>query len=92
MSWADFVRVALLVKIGFYTIEQVSKFVPPGSIRIGSTEVDPELANVAWRRPDGAHVLLGANTGSSQRSFTMDVGTQQFSATLDGGSVGTFVW
>lgn len=78
--------------IAFYTIAHASRFVPPGSVRVGSTEPDPELANVAWRTPGGGHVLLVTNTGAAPRSFTVDVGRQQFSAKLDAGSVGTFVW
>lgn len=78
--------------IAFYTIEHAAKFVPPGSVRIGSTEPDPDLANVAWRTPQGKHVLLVANTGNSARSFTVSMGSHEFSAELGPGSVGTFVW
>ena len=78
--------------IAFYSIEHASKFVPPGSVRIGSTEGDPELANVAWRTPAGGHVLLVANTGSAAKHFTVGVKQGSFSASLEAGSVGTFVW
>lgn len=78
--------------IGFYTIEHASKFVPPGSVRIDSTESDPELANVAWRTPQGRHVLLVTNTAAAAKSFTVGVAGGVFSASLEPGSVGTFVW
>ncbi len=78
--------------IALYTIAHASRFVPPGSVRVDSTEPDPELADVAWRTPGGGHVLLVTNTGAAARSFTVVVGAQQFPAKLDAGSVGTYVW
>lgn len=78
--------------IAFYTIAHASAFVPPGSIRIASTETSPELANVAWRTPQGGHVLLVTNTGKAAQNFTVGFGTQAFSASLPPGSVGTFLW
>ncbi len=78
--------------IAFYTIAHASKFVPPKSIRIASTQPGPELANVAWRTPQGGHILLVTNTSKAAQSFTVGVGTQEFSATLQPGSVGTFIW
>ncbi len=77
--------------IAFYTVAQVSKFVPPGSVRIDSTEPDPELANVAWITPQG-HVLLVTNTSTQQKKFKVAVGQQEFSAELEPGSVATYVW
>lgn len=78
--------------IAFYTIAHASRFVPPGSVRVDSTEPDAELADVAWRTPGGGHVLLVTNTGSTTRSFTVGTAEHQFSAVLGAGSVGTFVW
>lgn len=78
--------------IAYYTIAQVSRFVPPGSVRIGSTEDDPTLADVAWRTPKGKRVLLVTNTGAAARTFTVGAGRQMWTATLPAGSVGTFVW
>jgi glucosylceramidase len=78
--------------IGYYTVKQVSEFVPPGSVRIDSTEPDADLQDVAWRTPTGKHVLLVANTGAASRSFTVCVGERQFEALLGVGDVGTFVW
>ena len=78
--------------VGLYTIVHASRFVPPGSVRIDSTEPDAELANVAWRTPDGRHVLLVTNLGKASRTFTVGAGQEQFAATLAAGSAGTFVW
>lgn len=78
--------------IAFYTIAHASRFVPPGSIRIASTHPGPELANVAWRTPQGGRVLLMTNTSKATQSFTVGTGTREFSASLPPGSVATFVW
>lgn len=78
--------------IAFYTVAHASKFVPPGSVRLDSTEPDPELANVAWRTPAGKHVLLVANTGGQKKSFVVSVGAARFPAGLEAGNVGTYVW
>lgn len=78
--------------IAFFTIEHASRFVPPGSTRIDSTQPDAELANVAWLRPDGKHVLLVANHSGVERHVVIQLTARQFTATLGAGSVGTFVW
>lgn len=78
--------------IALYTVAHASRFVPPGSVRIDSTDTGAELSNVAWRRPDGHYVLLLANTGPDRRTVRVQTGSRQFTTGLDGGSVGTFVW
>ena len=78
--------------IAFYTIEHASRFVPPDSVRLDSTQPDPELANVAWRTPQGKHVLLIANTGREAKHFTVTANNSGFATELLAGSVGTFVW
>ena len=78
--------------IAFYTVAHASKFVPSGSVRVASTETDPELANVAWITPQGKHVLLVANTGTARKSFIVSYIGATFATYLDEGSVATFVW
>ncbi len=79
--------------IAFYTIEHASRFVPPGSRRIESSEPDPELANVAWQTPQGTHVLLVANTSRELERFSVDMNHRNtFATSLPTGAVGTFVW
>ena len=78
--------------IAYYTVAHASKFVPPGSVRVDSTQTDPELANVAWKTPQGRHVLLVSNTSRTKKEFTVNYTGGNFSTYLDEGSVGTFVW
>jgi glucosylceramidase len=78
--------------IAYYTIAQLSKFVPPNSVRIDSTEPTETFSNVAFRTPDKHTVLLVTNTGTEKKSFNVVSGQRSFIATLDAGSVATYVW
>ena len=77
--------------VAYYTIAQVSKFVPPGSVRIGSNNLDT-LPNVAFRTPDGKKVLVVSNTTDAAQSFDVRASSKTFSTSLAAGSVGTYVW
>lgn len=77
--------------LAYYTIAHASKFVRPGSVRIGSNELD-QLPNVAFRTPAGKRVLLVANTGNSSQSFDVRYEEKSFAATLNAGVVGTYIW
>lgn len=79
--------------IAFYTIAHVSKFVRPGSIRIGSSgPAESDLAEVAFERPDHKKVLLVANRTSASYTFTVSSHRKVFRTTLAAGAVGTYVW
>lgn len=75
----------------YYNVAVASKFVRPGSVRIASDEVKT-LPNVAFKTPDGRTVLIILNDSAARQQFTVDAGSSQFSASLSGGAVGTYVW
>jgi len=77
--------------IAFYTVAQVSKFVPPGSVRIDSNDLDI-LPNVAFRTPDGKKVLVVSNITDTPQTFDVHTGAKTFTSTLPAGNVGTYVW
>lgn len=77
--------------IAYYTVAHASKFVRPGSARIDTNNLDP-LPNVAFKTPDGKRVLLVANVSDSPQKFDVRDGAKVFTASLNAGSVGTFVW
>lgn len=77
--------------VGYYIIAHASKFVRPGSIRIGSNNTDI-LQDVAFKTPDGHKVLIVLNTGSSATTFNIKFNNKIVSPTLSAGAVGTFVW
>lgn len=77
--------------VAYYIIAHVSKFVPQGSTRIAST-VTGNLQNVAFKTPDGKKVLVVENDGSTNELFNVKYNGKWFVASLQGGSVATFVW
>lgn len=77
--------------LAYYTIAQASELVRPGSVRIGSNNVD-QLPNVAFKTPDGKKVLIVANTSGSAQTFNVRNDGRVFGASLDAGAVGTYVW
>lgn len=77
--------------VAYYIIGHASKFVPDGSVRIKS-EVQGNLFNVAFKRPDGKKVLLVLNDGNSSLSFNIKFKDKWVVTTLESGAVGTYVW
>src|SRR5882757_8781985 len=56
--------------VAYYVIGHASKFVPAGSVRIGSNDLDT-LPNVAFKTPDGKEVLIVSNPGDAPQSFAV---------------------
>lgn len=77
--------------VAFYTIAHASKFVPTGSVRIASTNLDT-LPNVAFKTPDGKKVLLVSNPTDTSQKFDVHTGSKTFTTSLNAGSAGTYVW
>ena len=77
--------------VAYYIIAHASKFVPPGSVRIGSN-ISGSLHNAAFQRPDGKKLVIVVNDNTLSQSFTIKFNGKWFTSTLEGGSVGTFVW
>ncbi|HEY0271726.1 MAG TPA: glycoside hydrolase family 30 beta sandwich domain-containing protein, partial [Chitinophaga sp.] len=77
--------------VSYYIIGHAAKFIRPGSVRIGSDN-NATLNNVAFKRPDGRHVLLVINTGMSQQSFNIKYNGKIVTPSLLPGAVGTYTW
>ena len=77
--------------LAYYSIAHASKFVRPGSVRIASNNSD-KLPNVAFKTPEGKKVLIVANTSDASQSFSIKYNGKALAATLDKGSVGTYIW
>ena len=77
--------------IAWYAIAHASKFVPTGSVRIDSNNLDT-LPNVAFQTPDSKEVLIVANPGKASQNFAVRYKGKAFSTSLGAGSVGTYVW
>jgi glucosylceramidase len=76
--------------VAYYIIAHASKFVPPGSTRIGSN-ITGALHNVAFLTPSGKKVLLIENDGQAA-TFNIKYKGKWATANLPAGSVATYVW
>lgn len=77
--------------VAYYALEHFSKFVRPGSIHIGSTELE-QLSTVAFLTPEGKIVLVVSNTGNFPTTFAIAYHGKYLKATMPSESSGTYVW
>lgn len=77
--------------VAYYIVAHASKFVPAGSVRIGS-DYFSTLPNVAFKTPAGKKVLLVENDGASASTFNIRFNGKWVTTTLDAGSVGTYLF
>jgi glucosylceramidase len=77
--------------VGYYIIAHASKFVPAGSVRIGSN-ITGNLQNVAFKTPSGKKVLLVENDGASDVTFNIRFNNKWTATTLPAGAAGTYIW
>jgi len=78
-------------QVAYYTLAHASKFVRPGSIRIGSNDLE-QLPNVAFKTPKGEKVLIVSNTSGTPQTFSVRDHGEVFTTSLNAGSVATYVW
>jgi glucosylceramidase len=77
--------------VAYYIVAHASKFVPAGSVRV-SSNLFSYLQNVAFITPSGKKVLIVENDGSAAVTFNIKFNNKWVVTSLDGGSVGTYVW
>jgi glucosylceramidase len=77
--------------VAYYVLEHFSQFVPPGSVRVASSEME-QLASVAFLTPQHKLVLVISHTGNFEKSFVVKYRDKFFQTTLPPESVGTYVW
>lgn len=77
--------------VAYYIIAHASKFVPDGSIRIESN-LNGSLNNVAFLTPSGKKVLIVENDGEYFQLFNIKYNGKWITTSLEGGSVGTYIW
>jgi len=77
--------------VSYYIVGHVTKFVPPGSVRIGSNIVG-NLNNVAFKTPSGKKVVVVENDGTAPSTFNIRFNGQLVTSNLPAGAVATFVW
>lgn len=77
--------------VAYYIIGQISKFVPPGSVRIASNAING-LSNVAFKRSDGKKVLLVMNENLAAQTFSIKYKGKYVQTSLNPGYVATYIW
>jgi glucosylceramidase len=77
--------------VSYYIIAHASKFVPAGSVRIGSSTTGT-LINVAFKTPAGKTVVLVLNDGAAAQTFTIKSNLKSITSVLPAGTVATYVW
>jgi glucosylceramidase len=77
--------------VSYYIIAHASKFVPAGSVRIGST-IPSNFQTVAFLTPAGKKVLIVLNDAETDESFNIRYKGRSVATTLTSGSVATFIW
>ncbi|RYZ47856.1 MAG: glucosylceramidase, partial [Chitinophagaceae bacterium] len=77
--------------VAYYIIAHAAKFVPPGSVRIGSN-IAGNIHNVAFKTPENKIVVVAVNDGNQPVNFNIRYKEQWAPISLAGGAVGTFVW
>ncbi|MDB5233205.1 MAG: glucosylceramidase [Hymenobacter sp.] len=82
---------AVTRNVAYYIIAHASKFARPGSVRVAST-MPAALPNVAFRAPDGRHVVIVQNDGAAPQPFNIRYQGKMLGSTLAPGAVGTYVW
>jgi glucosylceramidase len=76
----------------FYSLAHASTFLQPGAYRIASNSDIDGIIDVAWVNPDGAKVLLVANTRNDPRPVRIHWRGQTATTSLPGGALATYRW
>lgn len=77
----------------YYAWAHVGRFVTPGATVIGSTHrTGSPVRSVAFRNPDGSHVLVAFNTGRAAQRETVQWRRRSFGYRVPPGALATFTW
>jgi len=79
----------------YYALAHVSRFVPPGARRIGSSSGVEGLESVAFRHASAdflVYTLVVVNANVTAKEFAVRMHDHAFRYTLPAGAVATFQW
>jgi glucosylceramidase len=84
----------VMKNVEYYSIGHFSKFIRNGSHRIGTTLTGTlsGIDHVAFKNTDGKNVIVISNSGTSAQTFLVKEGNKQFTVSMPGESVATFVF
>ena len=84
---------AVTRNVEYYVLAHVGRYVSPGAVRIASTASNPTgVQSVAFRNPNGSHVLVLYNEGGSAQPVTVLWNGQAARVSLPSGAVATLRW
>ncbi|WP_433815596.1 RICIN domain-containing protein [Flavobacterium johnsoniae] len=78
--------------VAYYIIGQISKYVKPGAVRIGSSSTSGSILSVGFKNPDGSIALVVYNTSGSSNTIKVVSGSSAFNYAVPGSSAVTFTW
>jgi glucosylceramidase len=78
--------------LAYYVTAHFTAFVPPGSVRIAASANGIDLPHVAFRTPDGGHVLVVSNTTAGDTKFWIAYENKFAQMSLPAGAVATYAW
>ncbi|MCP2028835.1 glucosylceramidase [Flavobacterium sp. HSC-32F16] len=78
--------------VAYYIIGQISKYVKPGAVRIGSSSTNGSILSVGFKNPDGSIALVVYNSGGSSNTIKVVSGSSAFNYAVPGLSAVTFTW
>jgi glucosylceramidase len=76
--------------VAYYIIAHVSKFIPPGSLRVAHTEVTG-MPGVAFKTPEGKIILLLLNETGNPQSVNISQGDKWVKLDISSGAVSTII-
>jgi glucosylceramidase len=82
---------AIQKNVSYFIIAHASKFIPPGSVRIASSEVTG-IPSVAFKTPDGKLVLLLMNDSGKTQKVGIEAAEQQVQLEIQSGCVATIIF
>lgn len=77
--------------VSYYIIAHAAKFIPPGSVRIASSQHN-NLYTVACLTPNNTKILIVLNTNNSPANFAIQCNNQTGMAQQAANSVATYTW
>jgi O-glycosyl hydrolase len=78
--------------VAYYIIGQISKFVDPGALRVGTSSSNASIISAGFRNPDGSVALIVHNQGLVSSTIKVVSGSSAFDYTLPAASAVTFNW
>lgn len=82
---------AITKNVSYYTIGHASKFVPPGSKRIESSNIT-QLANVAFITPQGKKIMIIVNENNEPKPFNIKYKGKIAAVDIAANAVATLLW